>query len=481
MKKQFVQVGKQVVHYRSAGAGRPLVLLHASPSSSWMMIPLLQQLAPHFLVIAPDTPGYGLSSAAPAEWDSMEDYAQFLHRFLQSLGLESYALYGTATGAQIAIRYALLFPNSVAHLYLDNCAHFTSEQRQEILQSYFPDLQPQYDASHLTKLWTLVRDMFVFFPWSWSEATHRLSSPFPPASVLHQVALDFAQAGTGYAQAYRAAFMHEHVEHVRELQVPTTLFAWQGSILLPYLEQLTDQELPAIVEVLSTPPAYAERYAKVGERIIDTYPDGASASLQKGVLLNRGMRYFQSQWGDWHYHYDDGGRGPALLILHHWQSSAAVAFQALEWQNEYQDRPRVAVNMPGHGDSDLMEEMSPLEWAECIHELMTKRHGADYEVLAWDDFGKTIADHLTKVYQRPQVAATDPLPVTMAAWETEEYGLHWLKAWYFLRDMEVFEKPLSQQGNRVGRTPDWQPEHLQLKLLAWMKCRVKVFPFQKNT
>ena len=61
IKRGFAYVGERRVHFRAAGGGPPVVLLHQSPRSSAELVPLMQVLARHFRVIAPDTPGYGQS------------------------------------------------------------------------------------------------------------------------------------------------------------------------------------------------------------------------------------------------------------------------------------------------------------------------------------------------------------------------------------------------------------------------------------
>ena len=63
----FLTLPGRQVHYRRAGSGPPVVLLHQSPKTSEELVPLIAVLAEHFTVFAPDTPGYGLSDpiAAP--------------------------------------------------------------------------------------------------------------------------------------------------------------------------------------------------------------------------------------------------------------------------------------------------------------------------------------------------------------------------------------------------------------------------------
>ena len=55
-KRRYVYAGDRRVHYRRAGAGPPLVMLHASPGSSYVLRPLIELMARSRTVIAIDTP-----------------------------------------------------------------------------------------------------------------------------------------------------------------------------------------------------------------------------------------------------------------------------------------------------------------------------------------------------------------------------------------------------------------------------------------
>lgn len=283
MKSYYTTINNQQIHFIKAGKGAPIVLFHASPQSAKMLSPFIQLLSQHFTVIAPDTPGYGESDPLKRTPKSLSAYCKFFHQFFKKLGLKKVAIYGTATGAQLAIRYGLLYPNKVSHLYLDNAAHFTEEQRKEILKDYFPDISPKYDGSHLLTVWTMVRDLFVFFPWCFATKQHRLKVPFLPASVLHQIALQYFQAGDHYALAYKAAFDHERAENIQGLKVPTSLFFWQGSIIKPYVKQLINQELPTTVKVKKIPADPSNRYELMRKHIINSY-EGTDTSVDASAV-----------------------------------------------------------------------------------------------------------------------------------------------------------------------------------------------------
>lgn len=234
----------QKIYLRIYGAGPAIVLFHPSPNSSKMMHALASELSTHFTVICPDTPGYGLSEKLNIQNPTMTDFVHSFFTAFQQLGIKDLAIYGSATGGQLAIRYGLEYPDQVNCLFLDNCAHFTDQERQDIFQSYFPDLTPVQDGGHLIKLWDMVSHLFLYFPWCFKDESHKLKTPAPPIEVLHSIAMEYVQAGKDYDLAYKAAFNHEKVEHIQALTVPATIFRWQGSILKSYTDRLFEYEQP---------------------------------------------------------------------------------------------------------------------------------------------------------------------------------------------------------------------------------------------
>ncbi len=248
MKSHYQTIDGQRLHFLYEGLGPPIFLLHASPMSAASLMPLVSILSKTHTVIAIDTPGYGYSEEPPTQPAHVGIYADTLHKLQGQLGLEKVAIYGTATGAQIGIKYALDYPADVSYLFLDNSAHFTEAEKTDIYASYFPDLTPQEDGSHLRAVWDIVDHLFVYFPWCFQEEKYRLSTPKPPTSVLHRVALEYIKGGAHYDWAYRTAFAYEDRERIYELTVPTHIFRWEASILKPYTDRIFDKSLPANVD-----------------------------------------------------------------------------------------------------------------------------------------------------------------------------------------------------------------------------------------
>jgi pimeloyl-ACP methyl ester carboxylesterase len=102
------------LHYLQAGHGdgTPVVLLHGYTQTSHMWIPLMEQLADHRVVIAPDLPGAGTSSI-PASGYEKKAMAQDIHAMVQKLGYHNVNIVGHDIGMMVTYAYAAQYPDEV--------------------------------------------------------------------------------------------------------------------------------------------------------------------------------------------------------------------------------------------------------------------------------------------------------------------------------------------------------------------------------
>jgi pimeloyl-ACP methyl ester carboxylesterase len=263
MQCNFILINSINIHYRKIGNGPLFFLLHPSPRNSKMMEPLMQLLADSFTVIAMDTPGYGFSDKLNTVVNTVYEYVPIFNQFVKSFTNEPIKLYGTATGAQIAIAYGLTYPQNIKNLYLDNTAHFEEEECDEILKHYFININADAEGNHLKLLWSHICDSCMYFPWYKKNEFTKISNQLPPLAVVQNIVTDYLLAGTNYADAYRVAFKHERAKHVQQLKCNTIIFKWLASPIIKHIEKLLSFKFEENISIVETNNDVTERYEKM--------------------------------------------------------------------------------------------------------------------------------------------------------------------------------------------------------------------------
>lgn len=254
IRRGFVEIAEGQVHYRHAGAehaGVPLVLLHASPGSSRMLEPLLAGFAPARRVLAPDTLGNGDSAPPPGEQPEIPVFADAHLRALAALDVARFDLYGTHTGAAIAIEMALAAPGRVRRLILDGVSLYPDALRDDILAHYAPEVRPDLHGGQLNWVWHFVRDTSLFWPWYRRDAAHRRAGGLPSADELHDKVVEVLKALGTYRLSYSAAFRYEKRDRLPLLAVPTLLACARSDMLYQFFDAV--RALAPQAEAVVTP------------------------------------------------------------------------------------------------------------------------------------------------------------------------------------------------------------------------------------
>ena len=104
------------------GHGYPLALMHGGPGLDHTTLLSLQPLADQFTLVFYDHRCNGRSQGADVSsmtWENLSDDADCLR---QALGFEKWAVLGHSFGGNVALEYALRYPESVSHLILMDTA-----------------------------------------------------------------------------------------------------------------------------------------------------------------------------------------------------------------------------------------------------------------------------------------------------------------------------------------------------------------------
>ncbi len=207
--RHFVDVAnpdgsKRRVHYRRAGFGPPVILVHQSPKSGAEYVPLMRDWAKDFTCLAPDSPGFGESAALPMAQPHVNDFADAVLAFMDALGLDRTGAYGTHSGAITLITAAKRAPARFTAIAANGYAVWTDAERADFGANYTPPFAPQSYGEHLTWLWHRIREQSWFFPWYATDDAHRLSVAHDDVARVDAAVMDVMAAGSSYGPGYAA-------------------------------------------------------------------------------------------------------------------------------------------------------------------------------------------------------------------------------------------------------------------------------------
>ncbi len=369
--RHFVDIGGRQVHYRRVGSGPAVILLHPSPQSSAFSVPMALRLAKHFTAICMDTPGYGLSDPLPPGTifpthpdHGLDPYVAPLRQFMDALGLETAAIYGNATGAELAHIFAHAHPERVAVCMIDSAGDRSDAENDDLTDGYFPDVTPRRDGGHLLTHWDMVRSLSLFAPWQKSDGAHRLDMDLLSPAAIHEKMLDYLRAGPDYPHAYRPAFYTAKNRLIRRLTVPATLTRWEGKPNLPEVDALIAKGLPENITILRAGPTMDARLEASERYLIERYLPHAKPAPPVPAQIDRAAPRLQKMFidvdgkgGQLLAHVCFAGTGTPILGIH---DPAGSSRRMAAFLNAYVGkRPVIALDLPNSGESDKL--LAPAE------------------------------------------------------------------------------------------------------------------------
>ena len=217
------------------GEGTLLLMLHAAPGSALMLTPLQERLT--VPTLAMDLPGMGDSAPLPAS--SVEaTIADFAAPIRAALEVSQYDVYGTLSGARVALELAATDPR-VRRVILDGIGIPKPDDLDELLDRYAPPFAPHINGTHLTDTFLLCRDQYLFYPWYARDAEHRRPTGLPSAEQLHIKTMEALKSATAFRPLIRAAFRYDVATALKTLKQPALISA-DGAAVRADLPTLTE-------------------------------------------------------------------------------------------------------------------------------------------------------------------------------------------------------------------------------------------------
>lgn len=106
------------LYYQEQGEGEPLFLLHGNGEDGTYFANQISFFSDRYRVIAVDTRGHGKSPRGTAPF-TMEQFAMDLHSLMERLQIQRGIILGFSDGANIAMKFALKYPDRVKALILN--------------------------------------------------------------------------------------------------------------------------------------------------------------------------------------------------------------------------------------------------------------------------------------------------------------------------------------------------------------------------
>lgn len=468
----YVVADGRLVHYRRAGSGPPVVLLHDSPRSSVLHLPLLESLSGACTLFALDTPGYGMSDPLPPDpRPELDDFGDALAATLEALGLEQPTVYAFHTSSKIALSCAVRHPGRVGRLVIDGLSLPAEPVPEPFIAAYMSPFEPDPDGAYLAKQWTKIRDLHRFFPWFQRQSAHRIPMDEPSPEALHRYALDLFMAGRHYVSAYSAAMRYRALDALPALDTPSVFMAREDDVLYPFLD-VVQANLPrcATVERL---PAGRDAWLR---RLQELFAAGRGAIRDKARVRPAAREYVEVRHGALHlYRY---GEGSGVVLALHDPPGSGRDLEPLA--SSIAGREVLAPDLPGCGLSEALHEEAGCEaYADVLAKAMESLGLQCFDVVAC---GLSVPVAVALAATRPERIGRlllDGMPVldrATGASVSERYapplvpsreGSHFVATWHRLRD-EQLQWPWydGAQAARRHVEPDLDAERLHHRLVA---------------
>ncbi|MBC3761251.1 haloalkane dehalogenase [Quadrisphaera oryzae] len=226
--------------YREAGRGRPVVLLHGNPTSSWLWRHVLARATAEDTGarwVAPDLIGMG-ASAKPDLSYSFGDHAAHLDAFIEALGLDDVVLVGHDWGVALALDHLRRHPDRVRAVALME-GHLRPLAGWEDFDDGGRDLFQRLRTPGVGERMVLEEDFFLstLLPAALVRslpddelAVYR--APYPDAASRRPLLAWARQVPVAGAPAAVATAMVAALEHLSASAVPTLLLHGTPGVLV---------------------------------------------------------------------------------------------------------------------------------------------------------------------------------------------------------------------------------------------------------
>jgi pimeloyl-ACP methyl ester carboxylesterase len=482
VERRFVDVGGRRVHYRRVGIGPPVVMMHASPASSEMLLGEMREAAAHFTCFAFDMPGFGDSDALPGDAYAVRDLAEATAAAMRALTLPPCPVFGTHSGSALALELGAGWPHLVTGLVLEGVPLFTEEETQALFSDYFITFPPDPLGAHFTSTWMRFRDQFTWFPWPSRDVRRLNAIDRPePADIQHWMMM--------YLRGFRSCMPSYHAichhgaglfQAAQTLNRPAVFLASEEDMLFSHLDRLPPLKDGQQIARLPHDTTAKHRSIVAFLRAMPQAPPAPMPAPTRMAGADPAVQFLDTEEGQIFIRcYGDCTR-PALMLLHD-APGTGLALEPLA-RALAQDSYVILPDLPGNGDSDAPAEDRPiLDVSADALAAIADTLGLEAFAIAAIGCGCAVAAVFGARHD-PRLTALllqDPPPQDEQAslaiapdLPLSPVGAHWLHLWLMLRDAQIYRpwfdgRVAAQRQDQGNFDADW----LHDQTFAVMKSR----------
>ncbi len=228
----FVQIGNAQIYYETAGAGQPLIMIHAGVADSRQWNAEFMYFAQRMRVVRYDMRGYGKSVPVDGEFTHLSDLIALLaHLELH----QSLVLMGCSMGGGLAMNFALMHPSSVQALIMVDSGPTGLELDVET-PAAFAEAELAYEAGDFDRVAELETQI-------WFDGMNRMPSQ------VNQAMRALAYEMNRHALSLHAQGLGKHLpdtqtpaaQRLTELDIPVLVIV--GAQDIPYMLAAADYML----------------------------------------------------------------------------------------------------------------------------------------------------------------------------------------------------------------------------------------------
>lgn len=171
------------IHYRVAGEGDVIVLIHGFPLDGTIWEQVVQGLSKKYKVIVPDLPGSGDSVNDISDL-TVEDMAESVHLVLDNEGVSEAVLAGHSMGGYVALAFAELYPNRLRGIVMVHSTAVADTedkkvQRKKVISLIEKGGKESFIRQMIPNLFSGTNSKMLYL-----NSTVELALKTPPASII---------------------------------------------------------------------------------------------------------------------------------------------------------------------------------------------------------------------------------------------------------------------------------------------------------